>query len=171
MAAIKPLVLPDSALLNRYADAEGCYTDCYATDVSGSVSLERYVTAFYTTPLFKLERLILRLAVSRPSTDREAEQVARGEIDQFAAWDVEDRSAGQLLMCDMAQRTRSWFMVEPFDGVQNTRTRLFFGSAVVPVVNAKTGVRELGFGFSALLGFHKLYSRALLWSAKSRLGG
>jgi hypothetical protein len=39
------------------------------------------------------------------------------------------------------------------------RTRLYFGSAVV----------SLSFGFRALLGFHKLYSKVLLLAAKSRL--
>lgn len=170
MFAIKPSILPDSALLNRYASTEGCYTDCYVTGIAGSVSLASYVTAFYTTPLFNLERLILKLAVSRPSTDREAEQVASGQIDQFAAWDVEDRADGQLLMCDMAARTRSWFMVEPVGDSTESGTRMYFGSAVVPVTDAKIGISKMGFGFSALLGFHKLYSRALLWSAKSKLG-
>jgi hypothetical protein len=39
------------------------------------------------------------------------------------------------------------------------RTRLYFGSAVV----------SLSFGFRALLGLHKVYSRVLLHAAKSRL--
>ena len=48
-------------------------------------------------------------------------------------------------------------------------TRLFFGSAVVARPGGKSGKPELGLGFHALLGFHKLYSQALLRAAVSRL--
>jgi hypothetical protein len=125
--------------------------------------------AFYTTAVFKLERLILKLAVSRPSTDAQAKQLAAGSIDAFAAWDVEARSDNQLLMCDVQRRTRSWLMVVPMEGSSGTPTRLYFGSAVVPVKNARTGKLTLGFVFRALLGFHRLYSVVLLSAARSRL--
>lgn len=154
--------LPDNALLGVYQRSSGSYTDCYTADVPGNIDLGAFVTAFYTTWLFKLERLILKYAVSRPSTDQDARDVAESRIDRFAAWSVEDRTANQLLMCDMAGRTRSWFMVEP----GGEGTRLYFGSAVVP---RKSGEPNLGFVFSALLGFHKLYSRALLATAVRRL--
>ncbi len=104
--------LPDDALLGHYARREDCYTDCYALDFPRTVSLAAYVTAFYTTPLFKLERFILKWAVSRPSSDDQARQVAAGEVERFAAWSVEARTTDQLLMCDMAGRTRSWFKIE-----------------------------------------------------------
>ncbi|MDJ0939737.1 MAG: hypothetical protein QNJ00_08220, partial [Woeseiaceae bacterium] len=42
-------------------------------------------------------------------------------------------------------------------------------SAVVPVPNRKTARVELGGGYSALLGFHKVYSRALLAAARRRM--
>jgi hypothetical protein len=48
-------------------------------------------------------------------------------------------------------------------------TSLYFGSAVVPVRSPKTGRTRLGPVFSALLGFHKLYSRVLLRAARRRL--
>ena len=145
--------LPADALLQKYVRS-GAYTDCYSTHAHVTVSLADYVHAFYTAWLFKLERFILRIALSRPSTDDEARQVAAGDIDRFAAWSVEERSDDQLLMCDFQGRTRSWFMV--------AGTRLYFGSAVVPVT-----VTESKFRF--LLGLHRLYSRALLHAARSRL--
>lgn len=164
--SVRPGSLPPEALLQAYADTDGCYTDCYVAETEGAVTLPAYVAAFYTTRLFKLERFILKWTISRPSTDREAAQVAAGQIDRFAAWTVEGRADDQLLMCDIAGRTRSWFMIEPGAG---RGTRLYFGSAVVPVADRKTGKRRLGFGFNALLGFHKLYSRALLSAARARL--
>jgi hypothetical protein len=150
---IEKCSLPDEALLQSYARA-GAYTDCYCTALPHAVALADFVTAFYTNWLFKLERFVLRVAVSRPSTDSEARQLGDGGIDRFAAWTVEARTDEQLLMCDFQGRTRSWFMV--------TGAHLMFGSAVVPVTVTESR-------FRVLLGFHRLYSRALLHAARSRL--
>lgn len=160
--------LPERALLGRYAKA-GAYTDCYATEVPGPVSHAEYVEAFYTTAVFKLERLILAWFASKPSSDAQAKQLAAGALDSFAAWVVEARSDDQLLMSDFQGRTRSWLMVAPVQGGGAPRTRLYFGSAVVPIVNRKSGQAGMGFAFRALLGFHKIYSRVLLSAACSRL--
>lgn len=168
MFSIKPCEIPDDALLKSYFK-EGMYTDCYTTDIDKPVSYEAFVIAFYTTFIFKLERLILKLVVSKPSTDSQVSQFAAGMIDTFAAWDVEERSENQLLLCDFQSRTRSWLMVLPIQVSGNACTRLYFGSAVVPVQNTKTGVYSLGWIYSALLGFHKLYSVILLYAAKLRL--
>lgn len=164
MPTIQPRPLPSDALLNKYS-IDGAFTDCYAVDIDGTCTHAQYVTAFYTTALFGLERFILRWAVSRPSTDDEVKQLAAGTRDTFAAWHVEARSKNQLLLCDFQRRTRSWLMVAPIDG----GTRLYFGSAVVPRKNAATGARTLGVAFRALLGFHKLYSRLLLGAAAAKL--
>ena len=163
---IKPCPIPQAALLNTYVK-QGTYVDCYVTDLSKPVSFSQYVTAFYTTGIFKLERFVLKLALSKPSTDAQAQQLANGSIDKFAAWKVEARAENQLLMCDIHGRTRSWLMLVADKNKQGTR--LYFGSAVVPAKHRKTGKVSLGFGFTALLGFHKLYSKMLLAAAKSRL--
>ena len=95
------------------------------------------MASFYTTWLFKLERFILRRLVNKPSTDAEAFELARGERASFAAWSVEARVTDQIVMCDFLGRTRSWFMVEAIEG--GKATRLYFGSAVVPKLNARHG--------------------------------
>ena len=168
MFSIESCKIPDNALLSNH-QGEGSCTDCYVTSIQGSVSQTRFVTAFYTTPVFKLERLILKVAASRPSTDIQAEQLATGASDVFAAWDVEARTHNQLLMSDFSRRTRCWLMAVPATGSSHQYTRLYFGSAVVPVNNPKTGKLAPGWMFRALLGFHKLYSVVLLYAAKSRL--
>jgi hypothetical protein len=165
MSSIAACTLPETALLARYRRA-GAYTDCYAIDVPFAVSQAAYVEAFYTTWLFRLERRLLSWFVNRPSSDVEAGQLSLGRRDHFAAWHVEDRVADQLLMCDFRQRTRSWLMCVPAD--DGRAVRLYFGSAVVPIVDG-SGEARLGLLFRALLGFHKLYSRALLHAAVSRL--
>lgn len=167
MPDIQACELPANALLRRYLD-EGAYADCYRIDVAGSVSPPEFIEAFYTTAVFKLERRLLAWFASRPSTDQQARDLAHERRNSFAAWSVEARVHGQLLMADMHQRTRSWLMCVPApDGVGGTR--LYFGSAVVPLGDARSGKRRMGFGFRALLGFHKLYSRVLLRAAVTRL--
>lgn len=158
--AIRTCELPADALLARYRGT-GAYTDCYVTEVSRPVSQAGYVEAFYTSGVFKLERLILKLLVARPSNDHEARELATGHRESFAAWRVEARTPDQLLLCDFRGRTRSWLMT--------SGARLYFGSAVVPVTSGSSRKSGLGFVFTALLGFHRLYSRVLLHAAVRRL--
>jgi hypothetical protein len=160
--------LPSDALLLKYA-APVAYSDCYVAEVAGMVSHETFVRAFYTSPLFRIERAILKWCASRPSTDKDASALAAGASDKFAAWRVEDRSENQLLLVDFTGRTRSWFMVKTAEGSPGQGTLLYFGSAVVPRVDKTTGEKSMGPVFKALLGFHRVYSRALLRAASSRV--
>jgi hypothetical protein len=168
MLATEKCAVPANTMLNTYA-MPGAYVDCYTTEVPGQVPLSEFIFAFYTTSLFKLERLILKLTVLKPSTDIQARQLAGGHIEKFAAWHVENRSENEILLCDLIGRTRSWLMVFPVNTNSDSKTRLYFGSAVVPVRNSKTGTASLGFGFRALLKFHRIYSVLLLYSAKTRI--
>lgn len=156
--------MPANTMLAKYS-VNGNYTDCYSTEIPGQIALPEFIFAFYTTSLFKLERLILKWTVVKPSTDAQARQLADQSTDKFAAWQVENRSDHEVLMCDFLSRTRSWLMVAPFIEEDKTWTRLYFGSAVVP----KPGKSFLEFRFRALLGFHQIYSMSLLYSAKLRL--
>ncbi len=168
MAAIQACALPVDALLWEYLH-RGAYADCYVTEVARHVSHAEYVEAFYTTAVFKAERLLLAWFVSRPSTDLQALELASGKISSFAAWRVEARSPDQVLLCDLRGRTRSWLMCARAVADASASTRLYFGSAVVPMANARSGEPRLGVVFRALLGFHKIYSRVLLRAAVSRL--
>ena len=155
--------LPGDALLARYAvSEEGAvlphYTDCFATTVPLAVDLATYVHAFYTTPLFRSERLVLKLLGMR-SSDADIESLLAGRQRHFAAWTLEDRSDDQLLMCDVNVRTRSWFRVTP-DGAS---TRLYFGSAVIASGDG------LPRRYRILLGLHRFYSRRLLLAAAKKL--
>ncbi len=160
--------MPHDALLGKYL-REGGYADCWVAEVSRPVSQAEYVEAFYTSPVFRLERWLLARLLARPSTDMQARELACGQIGAFAAWNVEARGANQLLLCDFQGRTRSWLMVAGAEGDNAAGTRLYFGSAVVALIDAKTGQATMGFAFRALLGFHKLYSRVLLGAACLRL--
>ncbi|HEY4083933.1 MAG TPA: hypothetical protein VGM81_24865 [Burkholderiaceae bacterium] len=161
--------LPSAALLNKYRQA-GAFTDCYFVDVPHRISQAEYVEAFYTTPLFKVERCLLALFVRRHSSDLQARQLANGELDHFAAWRVEGRTVDQLLLCDFVGKTRSWLMSVAVEVGGARHTRLYFGSAVVPKRSGDSQEKAaFGFAFHALSGFHAVYSRALLRAARSRI--
>lgn len=156
---IESIPAPDEALHAKYARS-GAYIDCFTTVVSARISHAQFVEAFYTSRVFKLERLILKWTVDKPSTDAQARELAAGVLDRFAAWTVEGRSTDQLLMCDYLGQTRSWLMIAPCERDGSAATRLYFGSVVVAVRR---------FPFNVLLGFHRLYSRVLLRSSTARL--
>ena len=130
MLEVRAETLPVGCLLECYRD-NGAYTDCFVTEVDGTMEHSEYVYAFYTSWLFKIERFILRWVVNKPSNDKDAAVLALEGGDRFSAWSVEGRTANQLLMCDYQKRTRSWFMTTPLDS--RKRTKLYFGSAVVPL--------------------------------------
>lgn len=168
MNRVTSRALPEHALLFEF-HAKGDYADCFTIDVAGEISLQRYVEAFYTSWLFKVERLLLRWLVAKPSTDQQAEQLAAGMENNFAAWTVEGRLQDQLLLCDYQGRTRSWLMVEPISLAPGDYSRLYFGSGVVSVRDKKTGFPVMPLTFRLMLGFHRYYSRALLRSAAANL--
>ncbi|HLZ98929.1 MAG TPA: hypothetical protein VKP66_13400 [Steroidobacteraceae bacterium] len=137
--------------------------DCFSVAVAQSVSLSDFVYAFYTSPVFRIERAILRILAGAPSTDTEARGMADGSGSSFAIWRVGERTTTQLLMCDRFEKTRSWFQVVPLEG---GGTVLRFGSAVATSRDRQNGALSVGLGFRWLMGFHVLYSRILLNAAR-----
>ena len=165
MRSIEKSPLPPRAQLARNAAGNG-YTDCFKTALDCDARLADFIEAFYTTPLFRLERAILAGFFACPSSDADAVELAAGRRERFAAWTVEARAVDQILLCDLQGRTRSWLRVDTPDA---SGTLLYFGSAIVPAHPERHGRAALGAGFRALLGFHRLYSRALLGAAARRL--
>ena len=154
---------PEWSYLTAEARKDGYYTDCFAVDVAAQVSLAQFIEAFYTTPLFRAERLVLRIAARAPSTDADVKTLANGASETLAAWHTELREDRQILL--NAGRTKSCLMVEPVE----TGTRLYFGSVVVPEPAKGGKPARLGPVFDTLLGAHKVYSRLLLAAAVRRL--
>lgn len=167
MTKVKQVPPPPGSFLDKAGQRDGVYTDCFEVSVARAVSFPDYVEAFYTTPLFRCERIILRLFARAPSTDAEARLVGTGDADCFALWHMVERGENQLLM--RAGRTSSWFMLVPPSPGQGGETKLMFGSVVIPVSDRSTGQKRLGPGFEALLWPHVFYSRLLLAAAQRRL--
>jgi hypothetical protein len=166
--SISQEAVPEDALLKTWRGGMrpgrwGSYGDCFSVTVDRVVRLADFVFAFYTSPVFRIERLILRVLLGAPSTDAEARAVANGSGTSFAVWRVGERTATQLLMCDRYERTRSWFREVPLDG---GRTLLQFGSAVAAEGESQRGATAPGGKFRLLLGIHVLYSQVLLHAAE-----
>ncbi len=139
--------------------------DCFCATVPASVSLSDFVFAFYTSPVFRIERWILAVVAGARSTDAEAQALTTGSGESFAVWRIEARTETQLVMGDRYGRTRSWFRVVPTeDG-----TLLQFGSAVAARREGSSGDTQPSVVFRLLLRFHVVYSQLLLWAAKKRV--
>jgi hypothetical protein len=171
MFSITQHPVPDDALLRTYHGGARpeCWQgqgDCFAVSLDRVVSLTDFVFAFYTAPVFRIERVILALLAGAPSTDTEARLLADGSGRSFAVWRVGERTATQLLMCDRYERTRSWFRVMPLgDG----KTLLQFGSAVASRRRDDWGTGRRGRSFRLLMKFHVVYSQVLLDAARRGL--
>ena len=152
---------PAGSLIAQYAAREAHHTDCFEVAIDADVTLPAYITAFYTQPLFRAERLVLRLAARAPSSDADVAALAAGTATRFAVWEQTGRTDDQLLMTQRGGHTCSW--LQAAEGV------LRFGSVVVPV-KGRGGRLTLGPVFHSLLGAHKVYSRTLLAGAARRLG-
>jgi hypothetical protein len=164
-----PTDLPASSLLARLR-CNGSYTDCFTLTVPFAATQAQFIEAFYTTQLFKAERLILHLLAGKRSTDEHATEVAAGNRSAFAVWQVTERTASEILLTDETGRTSSWLMTEPNFASTGVSTRLYFGSAIKPRrAPAADGKPQFGRLFYALLGLHNLYSRRLLEAAARKL--
>jgi hypothetical protein len=160
---IVPAELPAQALLLAHT-APADYRDCFAVDIPVRVDLPTLVGAFYTTWLFKLERVLLGLA-GHPSSDEQAYALARSQTEAFAFWKLTARQHDQLVLWDRSGATCSLLMAAPQPG----GTRLYFGSGVRARARQADGSTKMPPGYRALLGLHVLYSRALLAAAARKL--
>jgi len=159
---------PVKALTLKYAN-NGSYIDCFFIDIERNVNLAEYIEAFYTTPLFKAERVILAILMGTISSDLEASALAQNKTVRFAAWTIEARLHDQMLLCDITERTRSWLMIESGKNDNKPITRLYFGSVVTPKMISREGRATFGILFRFFGKFHILYSLALLRSAYRQL--
>jgi hypothetical protein len=155
---------PDGSVIAEQAALDGYYTDCFSIDKDSAVTLADFITAFYKTPLFRLERLLLKVTPKGGMSDADVDALARSKGDSISMWQVEQRREAEILLS--AGRTKSWLMVSPHNG----GTRLFFGTVVVPEPPKRAGqAPRLGPVFDSLMGAHKVYSRLLLGSAAQKL--
>lgn len=161
---IEAIAPPTGSLLARELTPGG-YADSWITVIDRAVSLPEFIVAFWTTPVFRAERVVLA-ALGWPSTEVDARALGAGASERFAAWRVSARREQEILLHDTSGRTCSWFQVEALD---RTGTRLWFGSSITAVSAGEGSAPDIGRGFRMMLGAHRLYSRVLLAQAYRRL--
>jgi hypothetical protein len=157
MPAVRRIPLPEHALLQSRR-AAGAFTDCYVLRLERMVTLADCIAAFFTTPVFRIERWIIARVLGHASTDAQARALADGSSDRFLVWVTEARSSEQILLG--VGRTATWLMIEPAPGA----TALYLGSAI-----EQRGTGKPGWKHRALLRFHDLYSRVLLRATARQL--
>ena len=164
MKKVVEMPLPAGTFIAEQAELPGYYTDCYGIELGHAITLPEFINAFYTTPLFRLERLILALTPKGRMKDADVTTLSSGESDRMSIWKVKRRRDCEILLS--AGRTKSWLMVVPSQG----GTQLFFGSVVVPEpAKIEGGALRLGPVFDSLMSAHRVYSQLLLGSAAQRL--
>ncbi len=159
--------LPSHALSTSYKE-QGAFVDCYYIDITKDISLDKYIQAFYTTAIFKLERSLLSLATFKCTKDDEAIELSLEKSDSYSIWTVEGRQSNQIMLRDFTGNTRSWLMVEKLNENEMS-TRLYFGSVVVPKNITENKQASFGVLFHLFGKFHEIYSRALLNAAFRKL--
>lgn len=163
MTPVTPCPVPDTSLLAHQAADPDHYADCYSVNLPCEADLSAYLTAFFSLPIMRLERLIIA-AMGTPSRAQDVAALASGASDQLAIWKVEQRTEDQIVMRVSGGRIRTWLMREN----TNDGTRLYFGSSVEPI-EKPDGTVTLGPSIKTLEGFHRLYSRILIAGAARRL--
>lgn len=153
--------VPNISLLAAYQKKQA-FTDCYATTVPIPVTLTQFIEAFYTTPLFKVERWLLAKVLNIPSSDQQALMLAQSNSVEFSAWQVESRTSNEIILT--AWQTRSWLCVKQEENAAASTT-LYFGSVVI----STRPDGKFGLAFHMLGSFHRLYSKLLLFAAAKRL--
>jgi hypothetical protein len=146
--------------MQTYVGQGATYTDCFEVMSPAAVTLPDFIEAFYTTWLFKLERLVLSIVLRRRIRDADVRAMAMGG-DSFAVWGVEARDDAQILLHDQMWHTRSYLAVALQKG---GGTRLIFGSAVVAPDD-----KPLGRLVQITTPLHRFYSKALLLLAERNL--
>lgn len=152
--------VPRDGLLQAYVGQGATYTDCFEVMSPHAVTLPEFIEAFYTTWLFRMERVVLSLPLRARVRDSEVTALAEG-ADHFAVWQVEARDDAQILLSDRSGHTRSYLAVS---GKEGGVTRLVFGSAVV----APKG-KPLGTMVGLLIPLHRFYSKCLIRLAERKL--
>lgn len=168
MFAITQGPIPDKALIETYARIKGGHTDCYYVDVPRYVTLSEFIQTFFSSPVFRLERLLLNMSPTGRSTDQDIANLASGTGNTMAVWKVDAREENQLIMSAGNGPIRTWLKVDT-DYPETGKTRLFFGSALAPTRNKNGEQRKLSWVFKVSLGFHGFYSQLLLSLAARRL--
>ncbi|MBK7685610.1 MAG: hypothetical protein IPJ25_06005 [Rhodocyclaceae bacterium] len=148
---IYPCEVPPNSLLSGYNGDAG-YADCYQVEVSGLITQAIFIEAFYTSPLFKIERGILTHLARKPASDADVRRLAIGQAVRFSAWHVEAQTSAELLLSDFTGRTRSWLMAIPStENKPQLTTLLYFGSAVVARSIEVAHKPKNGLGFSCVV--------------------
>lgn len=166
MASVKTTSLPEESFLQSYQAQDGGYADCFVLEGGepNAPILGDYIFAFFNSPIFRLERVLLKTFLSAPSSTADVEALAFGGGVRLASWQLEERAEDQILLAVKNTPVRTWLMVSP-PSPEGGPARIYFGTALVPTERDKAGNPTIPAMYRRFIFFHRAYSKLLLWSA------
>ncbi len=166
MTHVEKTAIPLDSFMSAYKQIDGCSADAFRGYLEFPVTLEALITAFFGSPIFTLERLLLK-SIGQANTSRsDITGLAAGTQEKFAAWKVEDRNESEVILKVGSSPIRSWLMARP-DG--DGKTAIYFGSAVLPQTTNRNSKPQVGSSFRFFMGVHNFYSCLLLKSTIKNL--
>ena len=155
---VKKIKTPETSLL--YRRANGATTDLFELPSPRSdVSLESFVTSFFTSPAFAPERTILRIAGKGDGTNPDR-LVHAADGETFLLWTKLASTDSELLLTTNPNEGASdadETVIHTYFQVDGDRVR--FGSSIAPDRGAVKSTRPL----------HEFYSKLLLFYATEGL--
>ncbi|ETW00708.1 hypothetical protein H310_07265 [Aphanomyces invadans] len=143
-------------LFARFLSTPDQHVDVYQTTLSKPVSVELAAKAFFQSPVFQAERVILRLAGAGSTTDAEIDAMAFKEGEHVATFRVLETKENEVLFCwdeSDAVNGHSWL------AVTDSGHTLLFGSTIR---NRSAFIRWV-------TPLHLVYAQIVLASARYQL--
>ncbi|KAK9711516.1 hypothetical protein K7432_007776 [Basidiobolus ranarum] len=191
----EPSSVPSWSLLQTLkspsGDGDQIYRDCFSIRVPKSqlslptspadqeALLVKYVGAFYTSPVFKLERFLINLfSKSSPETQPETDQdilskeFQLGDTVASNSYTVTTRDPNQMELKFSLQKGvidgSSWLAIEEPQAHEGAYT-FWFGTAIYPADKELPDFDSRFKSNNMEVRFHKIYSRVLIDMAVKKL--
>eukprot|EP00730_Choanoeca_flexa_P009154 TRINITY_DN12599_c1_g1_i1.p1 TRINITY_DN12599_c1_g1~~TRINITY_DN12599_c1_g1_i1.p1 ORF type:complete len:156 (+),score=22.25 TRINITY_DN12599_c1_g1_i1:207-674(+) len=143
-----------------------CDTFVVSMPASSPTTLDRYVKLFFKTPVFRIERFVLKHAAGVTITDKDVEQCTLEVGSSVGIWQIIEREPCEALAVwthGQAVGCTWWRLEHQRDG----SPVLMFGSGIKAPDNLNLAMRLL---LQLATQGHYVYSRVLLWNAARDLG-
>ncbi|RHY02570.1 hypothetical protein DYB26_002293 [Aphanomyces astaci] len=148
--------LYSSNLIARFVSTPDQHVDVYQVTLSKPTSVEHFAKAFFQSPVFQVERVMLSLAGAAKTTDAEIDAMTFASGDHVATFRVIESKQDEILFC--------WDDTEAWNGhswvaVKDNGHTLLFGSTLR---NRRAFIRRV-------TPLHLMYAQIVLASAKFQL--
>ncbi|KAG9413773.1 hypothetical protein AC1031_012994 [Aphanomyces cochlioides] len=143
-------------LIARFLDVPNQYVDVYETTLSRPTTVQELARAFFESPVFQVERRVLKLAGAGEVTDEAIQALNFEPGDAVATFQVVENAPGEILLCWSDKETvngHSWL------ALTENGTTVLFGSTI----------RNDSLFVRLITPLHCMYAKIVLASARYEL--